>query len=458
MPEQWVNITRDEKWVGGPVTSIERAGPIMLKVTLEHGVGSKFKYRFVPDGGNATYTLDERNRSTAFRSRNAKGSAIIANTQTVEYEVFLPAAGGNKYKLEYEYKGKVTQGPEYEARRLVYFQSISMEGIEAPDLGAVKDAFWAPDKGYCIKLEEKPAGEEVAFQKAVQDRQAFLSVVEESFTLEALRPKSFGIVWVEYIAQKAGKDIKQGAEDVSAQSALWSWDDAARALTVDVGSYLWHGLDDNDDAAQAWLNGQPGVSLTFEDNTREMLKVPREKVTLDGAPAFEHGGYTRIKMDLRDPQRDKKKVNKIAFILKTFIAAVWSGGFSRGKFIVVATKGLFASRSEAEIRATIIHEIGHKIGMVPEPAGPNGGPDPTRPDGPDTYYEGQDHNGPHCQNGAAYTPPANEASIGTWSGAPACVMFGAASIQTQDGAVAKPQEFCAKCAPVVRKLALRTLW
>jgi hypothetical protein len=94
---------------------------------------------------------------------------------------------------------------------------------------------------------------------------------------------------------------------------------------------------------------------------------------------------------------------------------------------------------------TLVHEVGHKVGMVPD--GQHLLPKaPTTLYG-DTPHNQQGHQGPHCSLGANYVG-------GYWSGAPACVMFGANGAFTGNVLNHAPPTFCGECEQALRKMDL----
>lgn len=84
--------------------------------------------------------------------------------------------------------------------------------------------------------------------------------------------------------------------------------------------------------------------------------------------------------------------------------------------------------------AIMVHEVGHKIGMVP---GPQGDHDL---DQQASYYDAHGHHGGHCHHGA---PLVDYATV-VPATAPTCTMFGDTRTHTL--------RFCPDCLPSVRKL------
>ena len=100
--EQWVNLDDKADFVGDGIDDVKRIGAIHFKFTFKKAKPSKFRVRLIPIGAAATYSDDERNRNEAFRARVT--ASVLSNagqTESVmDKAVHLPAAGGNKYKLQ----------------------------------------------------------------------------------------------------------------------------------------------------------------------------------------------------------------------------------------------------------------------------------------------------------------------------------------------------------------------
>jgi hypothetical protein len=115
--------------------------------------------------------------------------------------------------------------------------------------------------------------------------------------------------------------------------------------------------------------------------------------------------------------------------------------FPNGNLICVCTRAWWKTESTADQVQVMIHEMGHKVGMVPDGTG-------VLPDKPATYYDAKGHVGPHCHEGI----PAGQAKYDSRAdgNASKCVMYGATNGKTA---------FCAKnCAPVIKKVDLTAGW
>lgn len=441
MPEQWVNLTRDAKWVGGPVTSIERCGPVRFKFTFKAAKDLVFEYRVIPDGENAKYSRKERGRNPGFHLRNGAGSAVLTGDRTMIRQVILPAAGGDKFKIEAKYSGKTKTSKEIESRRLLFYQSLPMATVAEGDTAKLEADMWKPANKYYVKLIQEGAGATITFKKTLDTTVLgpFLNDVKTGYALQARKPYAFVLVWCNYIASKKVKVVNKDIPVTlpAATAAFTGW-----TLTIPVGDFLWYGLDDTDDAAKSWFIS---LDLGFEDtatSSRQDIAVPDAKVTVGGNAIRALGGYASVKIALGNAELDALRdptnptPGKLVVALQVRAVNGFSNGFSVNGINVtaVAHKAAFEVREEAAKSQTVIHEIGHKIGMVSDGLG-------KKPNKPTTQYTGQNHTGSHCSKGATFTPPK------TWSGDPGCVMFGESHAK-------RPGDFCDECAPIVRKLDL----
>lgn len=115
-------------------------------------------------------------------------------------------------------------------------------------------------------------------------------------------------------------------------------------------------------------------------------------------------------------------------------------GFARSDMgtIVIANRGRDrASRPLAPRQGTMVHEMGHGLGMVKRAIQEynefNGNPLPRGPEPNPTHYQ---NGGGHCKTGAGGSDPNYTNG--------SCVMYHA-------GHAARPMAFCGSCAPIVKR-------
>jgi type VI secretion system secreted protein VgrG len=457
--EQWVNLTRDAKFVSDGISSIERVGEeVRFKCTFKNDELGSFRYKVVPVE-EAKYSRKERGRNPHFKLRSGKGSTTnnAAGEVVIQNKVKLPAAGGNKYKIEVQWMdaggSAITLSETIVTRRRLFYQSVTMAGVTAGDCGEMENEYWNPGKKYYLKLIPKGGGTIPLTPVLWSDGGTnnyipFIQSTKGTYSLEPSRPFSFILVWSRYIASKA-QVVVSDTQSISIPSKLFTWGYQGESVTIDTGFWLWSDLDPADDAAKAWL---VNVVCSFTDAQGRVtqLNIPNDRVAITGTKRFAYGGYSKVKIDLSaaDLQNLRnyvtKNVGDLSFDLTLRIAGGWTNGFSFNtiNLITVAERVVWDDMSDAIKKYTLNHELGHKVGMTPDGTG-------RLPTKPSCYYTGQTHQGPHCSKGATFA-----AATQTWSGVPGCVMFGADG--TYNGGVysGAPPQYCGECEPLVRKLDL----
>jgi hypothetical protein len=453
--EQWVNVAKNAMYVEDEVTAIERLAHLHFECEFKQAKLSNFKIRVVPRGSQVAYTKKEKGRNQNFKTRFGQGAATNTGQKKVKLErdVFLPAAGGDKFLVEAKHKGTVVESTKtVVTRRRLFYQNSNMQGITAGDVSGMETEYWAPRK-YWIKLKQKAAGT-IPFIKGLYTDSGgtnnyidFIRSAKPTWSLEARKDHAFMLVWVNYIATQGVKDLTQTV-NAKIPSKMWTWNWAGLSFEFDVGEWLWYGIVDAHDASQDWLESIQ-VDFTDKAGVVSRVNIPKDRVTIAGNKRFAYGGYHKVNVNLTAPDlagvRNRFTANEgtLTFVMRFKTAVGWTNGFSFNgvNMITVADKASWQDSSDAVKKYTLNHEFGHKIGMVADGVG-------RAPDKPGTYYTGQNHQGPHCSNGAAFSAAAG------WSGSPICVMFGADGVFNGAVLSSAPPTYCGTCQPVVRKLDL----
>ncbi|MDB5034415.1 MAG: hypothetical protein JWQ98_1656 [Chlorobi bacterium] len=159
------------------------------------------------------------------------------------------------------------------------------------------------------------------------------------------------------------------------------------------------------------------------------------------------GFYTRIKVDLSN-----YIIKAVKGIIKiTYYGIDGSrGGFAhpRKNVVVISTRTNEEQRSEEGQIEVIVHEIGHKVGLVPKCKPENSTKSGTHDlDRHENQFEGSGYNGSHCcagfdQGNDSYVTHYQQERKKENGQKPACVMFG--QTPTNCG-------FCKHCGAAVRK-------
>ncbi len=524
--EQWVNLNKDPKWVEDEIKSVERVGELHFEVKFNKAKLANFKIKVKPAGSNIAYSAAEAGRNKNFRIEHGAGSETNLGKKKVllQRDVSLPMAGGNEYIVRVLFKKKQIESTKaVVVRRKLLYWVVTMDSSTLPAAEAMADPtplltsletdYWQPAKNYYIKLTKKgsaqmPLVKNLLMGEADETGAAIgnawgatypalvaaakTALAAERPTLQARKPFCFVSIWCNYIASKGKKVIDQQGTNAAGNvvtTALPSWfgklfggEMSTQTLTVKIGAYLWHGLNDADDAAQHWLESVE-VFWVDANNATTRLAIPRDRVVISDAKQFALGGHKEVKIDLTNDDMAGVRRRVFGQVQGTFLvrlkvrtASSWTNGFAMpGKNgIVVADKAQWEQRDQAGKRQTLNHEFGHKIGMTAQ-----GGKDPNTfggvsaantPDAPVSLYgnihtgvndNSRGHQGNHCCDGVAWTQgaynPVTQRYAGTWSGGQAnCVMFGSNGFW--DGGVLKGRSpgYCGNCEPIVRKLDLGT--
>jgi hypothetical protein len=454
---QFVNLpTRDSSYASGLADSSGQIGPVLsMKFTCKKGALTGWRIRLKQTGAdNAVYTNAELKRNPRFKGGL---TAIVSNKGLADgtYEdVFnLPAAGGNEYQLEYLYQGqvKLSGATTIKTRRALWYQVMSMAGVAAKPVAAMEAEFLKEDRKHFVKLQRKGGSATIPKIGIVVDKADEATLCTELAKVYTLRPfgkHAFAVCYVDYIG-KPGDELVDKGFAVSANGTVAKLQQApggAGYLPILLKQDLWRNLGD----ARPWRKGLP--DCTFESADKSIsIAIP---ASLERDPAvpkrYAHGGYRgiRLKLDAAALKQvtDAGKAGTIFCRFKVRIANSFSNGlsYSTVNLVLVAVRARWEDRTDASIGQTLIHEIGHKIGMVAD-----GSAGRLAPDRPPFYYHqdlpafaGTTHAGRHCSKGATY-------DLGTkaWSGNPQCVMYGAGHSQ-------RPASFCEDCSKALRKLDL----
>jgi len=439
--KQWVNVPQHGKY-----QRKEDLGQLGRTVRFELALAKKLvrqvSYRLVANPANATYTTSEKGRNLRFSPDPSTGTGTTGPDGRLQVFVELPAAGGDEFHLEGKKhnilsKDEVVKSAPVATVRRLFFQSVTMVGVTAPDVTSIVDAFGADP--IHVELVEKGKGKTIPAKSVVYAFDDVGPKVKSQYQLKIYDPYAFVIAWVEYIAQEGTATRSHEIPQTLPERKVKDLADTVVSASVHVGEWLWHALDSTDDLAQSWLTSCTCAFIP-DVGAEVPLALPKSAVKLDKGPQFTHGGYEDVLIalpmgELAKLQTDAAIPGKLRFAL-TFRTAVFSGGQSGEhlNLITIASKAMWKDRSDPLRLNDLVHEIGHKLGMVPDGTG-------AALDAPAGYYTGQGHNGAHCGTGATYTNNA-------WNGAPTCVMFGT------DRSGTRPSTFCSACAPVVRKLDL----
>jgi hypothetical protein len=459
--KQWVNLPKEERFVGGDIESLEHLGSFSYSVTLERRSDAAGEVRVVPTNERVRYSDEELARYARFHSEvsfphfGGEGTGSWQRQQ-----VYLAPAGGNRYRVAAHTGAReVRSDEEIEVWRKLYYEVYFTRGVQLPSLDhmerAYRDRYLVLERvgGTGTELEARPAltGDEL---------DAFVRTFPRPGARQPYEPYAFAILFVEMWCRSEELDVDEStqADRVTVQSD-------AGATTVEIelrpGEFGWRGIDEDDDRANGgrgiWLAG--GGCVIVDDQGAEH-PIPDEYVELiQQASTLEE--RRRIGNDDAEPDRVRVRIPPDMPIVAAgvqgstaegaqpyrlqlslnIIANLGGTSYSEPNLIVLGTYSWFDRAEAAFYEVNTVHEVGHKVGMTPGRA-------PLSLDSGRFYYENQGHNGPHCSRGMRY----NEAQSPRWRGTPACVMFGAARYHDGDQMQVNPaHDFCTTCGSAVQK-------
>ncbi len=352
--KQWVNLPSEDgatfkkaTFVGDGVDSADVMGrKIYIEATFDKKDAATIAMLEVkPDGGNALYEPEELKLA-----HDKVSKAKISDDGKAKWEVNLSAAGGDKFKFTIEHKGKKTDAPdEFETHRRLFYQVIEMTGVT----GLTSFGFWEKEfmknkrEISLIKIASKGAiARSYNFDYEGSEYSRLFNLAKDKYN-EAKDPYCFAVVWADCLAQ-GPKDKEFDILGVSKATGSVNF-----PIT---GGQLWKDID-KASTAVPW-----NVKIAFiysKNGSVHTFPVPDSEVT---------STYTSFTV------RTKTFPEGVFGVLKAKvnIAIGFHGGWSfpEQNIIVIATRGWYDTAfPESKKQAILIHESGHKIGMVPDGTG-----------------------------------------------------------------------------------------
>jgi len=490
---QWVNLEKHADYAAdSDIGSEDRCGALEIKTAFASGsVPLSYKVKVTPSGSDdVTYTTAELGRNKNFKM--TKGATDLGTSAEVVMSdtVKLPAAGGNKYKLEAkDANGKVVKSEEIEAKRKLYYQFMHMEDTN----GKVTPYALTQMEGHCanyhIVLSKAGTDKKIPFHKCVNSgaggrfsHVGFAADVRAEYDLTAPQKKVGCVTALSNYVASFKSTTKTLTHSIGgpANPKISITPSVAAGVATTVGipgkitlsiltghEFLWYGLDDDDDLAKVWfIDG----AASFTPNTSsaspsamagQSIQISRTDVSIGGTKMRTHGGHQVIEVTVNPGSTLDNMISQASgtldFAFELNRVKGFSGGFSWGgagfALTTCCTKAWFEDKQPSKSDVIWNHEIGHRMGMVAFGDKPNATyPNPKLPDAPPHLYgekrgvNDKGHQGPHCEEGAV----TYNATTKRWSGTPGCVLFGA----TGTSAASSPLTYCSDCEPVVRKLDL----
>lgn len=425
---QYVNLPREDRWVDGPVGNIDRLGArLRVRIRFDAPGGHRFWARLHADGGNAVYSPTEL-AQPGFGCDLGEHEYQTAGDGTllIEQDFVLPAAGGNTFWISARDEAD-TQLFSYRlaTRRLLYCQELVMEQAPAaPNLNNAVATF-AAQHMILVPLPRVALPHRANVDVEDGDQHAWLLAAMDAAFLAsegaAKAPFVFVVAYVINLALKGRIQLRK--DNVSVGPA--QPDVTLPVLRGGQARYLWKAIDGMDWPGPVRFAPAGGDARGVTE-LAPVTAVPNDHHYPDQCRNI------RVKVSGIAKEQEVGRLTLGVSIVERLLGGVSFGNASPR--ICLATRAGWTGVTAPKQEAIVLHEIGHKIGMVPDGLG--------NLDRLALQYDGNGHVGSHCHAGV----PADFGlfHIGT------CVMFGEA--------VGPNQAFCDACANAVRKADLSTGW
>ncbi len=435
--DQWVNLPKEDKFVDGTdVKNKDRLGmKPRLKVKFDKEGSHSFKIKLLEPTGTDAYTDDEKGRNGNFKYTEAEKSLTTDadGTKIVEDALSLVAGGGYEFKAEAkDAKGKKVTTGNLTTKRLFWYVEAKMTGL-ASVLSSTADV--ESEFGNHHMTLKKLAALSIDRQHNIGDNtdSGTLSTnvnnaVDGSAAAKEKKPYLLTVAYTDHLAVKnAGVTIsKDNVETGAGKPAAVIPVVAAGLLspyTVKT-RYLWHDIV----PGEGWF-----VEAKFHKDGGGVEDIPEDKVSHQGDGDY----WSDVEVDVTGLSAGRGKIEVKVNVVDRMRGGLALGGANQ---TCVCTRSWWANRAEGKQKRTIIHEMGHKVGMVADGTG-------NKPDKVSTQYSGKGHAGSHCYEGCA----AGQDNYATTANTDAsdCVMFGSSNDKLA---------FCSNCEKAVKKLDINSGW
>jgi type VI secretion system secreted protein VgrG len=437
---QYVNLPGADKWIDaakGPKNKNRQTQIPPVLVRFNKPCSESFKIKEVPGGSNSAYSVAEEGRDANFThektektySTDADGTKTITDLQ-------ISCAGKDVYKYTaVDDYGNTATSVEIETIRRVYIQELKMQGLAT--VAATLATFTGEFAKHGIELIQLPSHAMTHLQNVGTDTGPFATEARKGYVASACSAKEPYVVALAYTDQLAVKE----QTTLSYTGINVGPGQAPRRLSVVVGGNaksLWKNIVTGED----WY-----VSGTFvRDGETAVVNIPAGLVTAVADDPGVADDCTTVSVDVAALEKlvNANWLRKLFDRVSPFVGTItltlnivnrMRGGISigGGNLICVCTRAWWRPISGDEQNQTMVHEMGHKVGMVPTG---------TTLDATPNQYTGKGHVGSHCHTGLAVL-----ASYSNVTGT--CVMFGATNNKSA---------FCADCAKAVKKVDLSAGW
>ena len=439
---QFVNLDRAQKWVdNSSVTSLGRLG-FKPKIYVEFDLPgvSEFMLKALAGDDNVSYSDAEKSRNNQFTFVEEEKTYQTESTgKLVISDALLNVGGNNCFNFEVkDTQGNTLKTHKLTTQRKVFIQEVKMTGDAGLSAADSLDPAVAEYKkqGYVV---ETLAGKEMAAMEniGVDDSDAYIELVRDAYqSAEGKKKEPFTLV-VGYTSHLA---VKTGGRELSKVNVPVGPGAASVVINVagpgktnpDVkAKYLWQNIV----TGEGWFEG-----AYFKDSSSGLItEIAEGNCVAVPVNASNPNMSRKVKIDVT--QLPAGKTGKVVLKL-TWVDRMRAGlSFGGNNLICVCTKAWWRNKTAAQQNQVIIHEMGHKIGMVP-----NG--QAKLPDKITTFYDStKGHVGTHCHHGIPAGQDRYDASAD--AALSDCVMYGSTNGQSA---------FCEHCSVAAKKQDITAGW
>jgi len=439
---QFVNLGKAQKWVdNSSVSSLGRLG-FKPKIHVEFDLPgvSEFKLKAVPDSKNVSYSDEEKSRNASFTFlEEEKTYRTESNGKVVISDALLNVAGGNSFHFECsDSQGKTLKSHKLNTQRKVFIQEMKMKGdagnSAASSVSTVVGEY--KKQGFVVEAlaaQEMPAMENIG----ADDAGAYISSVKEAYkTSEGKKKEPFTLVigYTSHLAVKTtGRELSKINVPVGSDKpdVFINIAGPGKKNPAVQSKYLWQEIVTGEGWFERAYFQESGTNMITEISKAYCVAVP-----VNSANPF-MSRKVKINVTKLPAGKTGKIVLKLAWVDRMRAGLSFVGN----NLICVCTKAWWQTISTVDQNQVIIHEMGHKIGMVPNGEG-------ALPDKITTFYDdSKGHVGTHCHHGI----PAGQARYDNSPDAALsdCVMYGATNGHSA---------FCVHCSEAAKKQDINAGW
>ncbi len=428
---QWVNLPIDDKWVDE--THVKHKDWLgrkpSLKVCFDKPGAHSFELKLLQPTGTTAYTDTEKGRNANFKYTETSLNFTTAGDGTliIKEPFELVVGGGYEFIAQAkDAKGKTVKTGKLTTKRKFYYVEAKMTGLSSI-LSSTTPVDSEYKKHHCeaVKLDALAIPHQENIGSSTDSATLSSNIVSAINAEVSIKEKNKYLLVVAYTDHLAVKNsnvaiFKMGV-NVGPEQANVEIPVTARGLrspNAVATRYLWHDLVEG----ESWF-----VSAKFVKDSGGEVVIPQDKVSHGG-----NGNYwNKVVVDVTGLEAASGKVEVTINVVDRMRGGLALGGANQ---TCVCTRAWWRDSVGAKQECTIIHELGHKLGMVATGSG-------ISPDKHDTHYENKGHVGNHCFSGCEAGQDSHAGSDNL--AASNCVIF---------GSVNQKNAYCDNCQESAKKI------